>query len=319
MTRSVRITVVQEPPVYYNRDATLERGAEIISRAAAKGAQLIVFPEAWIAGFLEPFYETANSIGMGVFDDLYRLVFDNAITLARGQLDPICDAARDNGVVVVIGIHERSGDMSGGTLYNTAVTIDADGTLLNSHRKLMPTSAERQVWGFGDGSSLKVVDTAVGRVGVLLCWESYMPLARMSLYAQQMEILCVPTADTSEVKRSMIHFASREGGCAAVSAAAILRKEDIPDSFPHPDAFGASESDFLWSGGVNISEPGGWGKLVHTKEQVGLVTEEVDLDLIKTAKRVFDCAGHYARPDVLQLHVNTARQAPVSWSDKSVA
>lgn len=317
MPRNVSICVVQEPPVYYKRDETIERGVEIIARAAAEGAQLIVFPEAWISGFLEPFYTTANSIGTGVFDDMYRLVFDSSVDISKGHLDPICDAARENGVVVVVGIHERPSDMSAATLYNTAVIIDADGTILNVHRKLMPTSAERQVWGFGDGSTLKVVDTAVGRVGVLLCWESYMPFARMALYAQQMEILCVPTADNSRTNTAAMNFMSREGGCATVSSCAILREEDVPADFPHPDAFGEARKGFYWAGGAIISEPGGGHKNVATRQQVGLVIEDVDLDLIKTAKRNFDCVGHYARPDVFQLNVNTDVQRPVSFGDKA--
>jgi nitrilase len=315
MGNAVRITAVQEPPVYYDREATLQRGAEIIARAAADGSQLVIFPEAWVSGFLEALYSTAWSVGTGLFDDIYRLVWDSAVDLDRGQLAPICDAAKEHGVVVVIGIHERPRDMSGGTLYNTGVTIDADGKILNRHRKLMPTSAERQVWGFGDGSSLRVVDTAVGRVGVLMCWEAYMPLARMSLYAQNMDIFCNPTGDSTDNTRAAMQFVAREGGCATVSACAILREEDVPEDFPDRSAFREPDNGFLWSGCSVIAEPSGWGKVAHTRQQVGLFTEDVDLDLIKTARRNFDVAGHYARPDVFHLEVNTAEQRPVSWTD----
>ena len=308
----MKVTAVQEPPVYYDREATLARGAEIIGQAAAEGSSLVVFPEAWVPGYIDFVWAVMPSNEMGVFDSIDRVLWQNSVDMSKGELTPICEAAREHGVVVIIGINEVSSSMSHGTLYNTVVTIDATGDVLNTHRKLMPTNAERQVWGFGDGSTLHVVETAVGRIGALLCWETYMPMARMALYAQNMEIYCVPTAYNVELNDASMRHIAKEGGCAVISACAIAQMSDLPDSYPHPEAF-EDWGDWISPGGAIIVEPGGAVSGGPMRGEIGLLNANIDLSLIRTARRTFDVAGHYARPDVFSLSIDRSSKKPVEF------
>ena len=185
----MKVTAVTEPPAYHDRAASVARAAAIVGRAAAEGSSLVVFSEAWIPGYPDFVWTISPSNDVDhEASRAYAHLWDNAVDLGTDVLAPLLQAVREAGLVVVLGIQEKAG----GTLYNTALVIDADGTILNVHRKLMPTNAERMAWGFGDGSGLRVVDTAVGRVAVLLCWENYMPLARAALYGQAPEILVRP-------------------------------------------------------------------------------------------------------------------------------
>ena len=308
----MKVTAVQEPPVYYDLEATLARGAEIIGQAAKEGSSLVVFPEAWVPGYIDFVWAVIPDNDTGVFDSIDRRLWQNSVNMSKDGLAPIREAAREHGVVVVIGINETSSSMSRGTLYNTAVTIDATGEVLNTHRKLMPTNAERQVWGFGDGSTLRVVDTAVGRIGTLLCWETYMPMARMALYAQNMEIYCVPTAFNDELNDASMRHIAKEGGCAVISACAIARMSDVPESYPHPEAF-EDWGEWISTGGAIVVEPGGEVSGGPMRGEPGLLNADIDLDMIRTARRTFDVAGHYARPDVFSLSIDRRAKEPVGF------
>ena len=175
----MKISVVQEPPVYLDLPASLERAVQLVAQSAQQGCRLVVFPEAWIPGYPTFVWRLAPGSGMGKTDALFALSQTNSIDLGRDGLAPLREAAKEHGVVVVIGYQEIDGAISGSTVFNSCAIIDADGRIANNHRKLMPTNPERMVWGFGDGSGLNVVDTAVGRVGALICWENYMPLSQV--------------------------------------------------------------------------------------------------------------------------------------------
>ena len=177
----MKVAVVQQPPVYMNKAESLARAVELISDASTQGCGLIVFPETWLPGYPTFLWRLLPGAGMKKTDDLFALSQANSIDLSKDDLAPVKDAANEHSIVVVMGHQEVDGTVSGSTLFNSAAIIDADGKLLNNHRKLMPTNSERMFWGFGDGSTLKVVETAVGRVGALICWENYMPAARMAM------------------------------------------------------------------------------------------------------------------------------------------
>lgn len=311
----MRITAIQEPPVYSDREATLARGVDLIARAAAQGAQLVVFPEAWVPGYLDWVWALTPSNDTGAFDNAYRQLYSNAVDLAHDGIAPMRDAAREHGVVVVVGVNERSDEMAGGTIYNTGVVIDATGEILNAHRKLMPTNPERGVWGFGDGGTLKVVDTAAGRIGVLMCWETFMPLARMALYAQNMDIYCVPTAYNDTLNDATMQHIAKEGGCAVVSACNILPTAAVPPDHPAHGEF-QEWGDWVSPGGAIVVHPGGSIAGGPMRGETGLLTAEVDLSLVRTSRRTFDVAGHYSRPDVFSLSVNRARATPVRFETK---
>ena len=179
----IKVAVSQKPPVLLDLNATVERAVKTIDEAASQGAKLIVFPEAYLPGYPTWIWRLRPGGDMTIGNKIHTELLQNAVDIAAGGLDPLCEAAAQRKIVVVTGLHEVNSAFSGSTLFNTVVVIGADGTILNRHRKMMPTNPERMVWGFGDASGLRVVDTPSGSIGCLICWESYMPLARFALYA----------------------------------------------------------------------------------------------------------------------------------------
>jgi nitrilase len=188
-----KIAVVQTPPVLLDRNRTIEKAVNLVAEVAAEGAELVVFPETFIPGYPVWMWRLRPGADMSLTNELYGKLFENAVNLESDDLAPLQEAAKRHSVTVVCGMNEREGGLSRGTLYNTVVVIGADGQIVNRHRKLMPTNPERMVHGFGDASGLRAIDTPVGRIGTLLCWENYMPLARYALYAQGVEIYIAPT------------------------------------------------------------------------------------------------------------------------------
>jgi len=307
-----KIAAVQYPPIFYSLEKGLERAVEIIAEAANEGVELLTFPEAWLTGYPMMTWSATPSNEFGTFSGMYKLIYDNAPDLSKDHLRPVCDAAREHGVVVVMGLNERASEMSAGTLYNTAVTIDATGDILNVHRKVMPTNAERMVWGFGDARGINVVDTAVGRVGCLLCWENFMPLARAAIYAQNVEIYCAPTADHRENWLASMQHIGREGSCFVVSVMPAVEGADVPDNLPAGMIEGSKDA---WVAPGNGIICGPLGNIVAgpMKQEKGFLKADIDLGQVREARRSFDVVGHYSRPDIFQLTVNKSPQVPVQF------
>ncbi|MGV6848700.1 MAG: carbon-nitrogen hydrolase family protein, partial [Marinibacterium sp.] len=236
-----KVAIIQQPPVYLDLEQTMDRAITLIAQAAGSGAEMVVFPEAWFPGYPTFVWRLAPGAGMAMTDDLFARLQANAVDNTKGGLEPLQQAAKEHGVVIVAGYQELDGSVSGSTLFNSCAIIDADGALLNNHRKLMPTNPERMIWGFGDGTGLRVVDTAVGRVGALICWENYMPLARFALYAQNIDIYVAPTWDSGDTWLSTMQHIAREGGCWVIGCATSLEAADVQTDIPHyeilfPDA-----------------------------------------------------------------------------------
>ncbi|SEO98048.1 nitrilase [Salinihabitans flavidus] len=307
----MKISVVQYAPVYLNLEKSMARAVEIVEESAAKGCGLVVFPETWLPGYPTFVWRLPPGAGMGKTDTLYALSQANSVDLSRDGLAPLQEAARDNGVVVVMGFQEIDGAVSGSTLFNSCAIIDADGRLANTHRKLMPTNPERMIWGFGDGFGLNVVETAVGRVGALLCWENYMPLARYALYAQNIDIYVAPTWDSGATWLATMQHIAREGGRWVVGCATALEASDIPSDLPYRDELFANESDWVNPGDAVVYQPFGGAVAGPMHEEKGLLIAEVDVSAARASRRKFDASGHYARPDVFSLTVNRERQVPV--------
>lgn len=306
-----KIAIVQQPPVYLDLERTMSRATRLIEEAAQEGAHMVVFPEAWFPGYPTFVWRLPPGTGMGKTDELFARLQANSIDLGRGGMAPLQEAARDHGVVIVAGYQELDGAVSGSTLYNSCIIIDADGTIANNHRKLMPTNPERMVWGFGDGSGLNVVDTAVGRVGALLCWENYMPLARYALYAQSIDIYVAPTWDSGDIWLATMQHIAREGGCWVIGCATALEASDIPTDIPHHDELFPNKDEWVNPGDAVIYKPFGGVHAGPMHREKGLLMADIDVEAARSSRRKFDASGHYARPDVFSLSVHRERQAPV--------
>ncbi len=251
---------------------------------------------------------------MALAEQLHGRLLDQAVCLETDDLAPLAEACREHRATAVCGITERDGSFSRGTLYNTVVVIGPDGAMQNRHRKLMPTNPERMVWGFGDGEGLRVVDTPCGRVGTLICWESYMPLARAALYAQGIEIYVAPTYDCGDRWVASMQHIAREGGCWVAGSGHALRASDIPDTMPGKAQLYPDAAEWVNQGDSVIVAPGGKIVAGPMRNELGTLVADVDLERVAAARRVLDVAGHYARADVLQLHVNRNPQRPVRFN-----
>jgi nitrilase len=307
-----KIAVVQTPPVLLDREKTIEKAVGLLAEVAAEGAQLVVFPETFIPGYPVWMWRLRPGADMSLTNELYGRLFDNAVNLEGDDLAPLQAAAKEHSVTVVCGMNEREGEVSRGTLFNTVVVIGADGEIVNRHRKLMPTNPERMVHGFGDASGLRVVDTPVGRIGTLLCWENYMPLARYALYAQGVEIYIAPTYDSGDSWIGTMQHIAREGRCWVVNSGFAMKASDIPDDFPEkselypdPDAWvNPGDSVVIGPDGNNVADP--------LRKEMGVVYADIDLSAVGVARRSLDVAGHYSRPDIFELKVNREAQRPIT-------
>lgn len=307
----MKTAIVQEPPVYLNLAASMDRAIGLVEQAAREGAQLLVFPEAWFPGYPTFIWRLPPGAGMAKTDALFARLQANSIDLSRNGMTPLQDAAREHEMVIVAGYQELDGAVSGSTLYNSCIIIDADGRIANNHRKLMPTNPERMVWGFGDGVGLNVVDTAVGRIGALLCWENYMPLARFALYAQNIDIYVAPTWDSGETWLATMQHIAREGGCWVIGCATALEVSDIPTDIPYYEELFPNKDEWVNPGDAVVYKPFGGVAAGPMHREKGLLFAEINPSDARASRRKFDVTGHYARPDVFTLSVDRSAKAPV--------
>ena len=288
---TLKVAAVQATPVFLDRAATVEVAARHVASA---DAELVVFPESFVPGYPDWVWRRPPMSD----GDWYARLVANAVRVDGTDLDPLCDAARDAGACVALGVTERSGS---DTLYNTVVYIGATGGIVGRHRKLVPTGAERLVWANGNDHLLTVIDVSGVKVGSLICWENYMPLARMAMYERGVDLLLAPTWDNSDEWVPTLRHIAKEGQIFVVGVTAFLRGSDVPRDLSDADDLYGGEDDFLSRGNTTIVAPGGEliaGPLIG---EAGVVTAELDLSRIAAGRRMFDPTGHYARPDVLSL------------------
>lgn len=307
----VRVAVVQAAAALFDRDASVEKACRLALEAAAGGAQLILFPEAFI-----PAYPRGLTFGtvVGSRSATGRLTWErywaNSVSVPSPATDALAAAARQAGAYLAIGVIERDDQFSGGTLYCTLLYFGPDGQILGKHRKLKPTAAERLVWGEGDGSTLTVLDTAHGKVGGLICWENYMPLARMALYARGVELYLAPTADSRDTWQATLRHIACEGRCFVLGCNQFVTKSMYPSDLPGIEEL-ASQPEVMCRGGSAIISPLGEVLAGPLYDQEGILYADLDLREVARGKFDFDVVGHYARPDVFQLHVNEQPMLPV--------
>lgn len=308
----LKAAVVQAAPILFDRDATIEKICRLTEEAAAAGAQLILFPEAII-----PAYPRGLTFGTVVGSrstqgrQTWQIYWENAVDVPGPATEQLGSAARAARAYLAVGVIERDSTFSRGTLYCTLLYFGPDGSLLGKHRKLKPTAAERLVWGEGDGSTLTVIDSEVGKIGGLICWENYMPLARMSMYAKGVEIYLAPTADSRETWQATLRHIAFEGRCFVLGCNQYVTRAMYPPDLPGIEDL-ASQPEVMCRGGSAILSPLGEFLAGPLFDQEGILYADLDLTEVSRSKFDFDVVGHYARPDVFQLIVNEAA-SPSVW------
>ncbi len=302
----LRAAVIQDSPVVFNRKATLEKVHSLVSIAAVQGARLVVIPEAFVSAYpigLDFGARMGSRTPEGRED--FRRYFESAVEVPGPACGILEKTAQDARVLLVIGVIEKEG----GTLYCTVLFFSPDGGLMGKHRKVMPTAMERLVWGFGDGSTLPVFDTPLGKIGSVICWENYMPMLRMHMYAQGIQLYCAPTADSRDTWLPSMRHIALEGRCFVLSCCQYLTRADCPKEYA---AFQGDEPDtVLMRGGSCIIGPLGQVLAGPNFEGPCILTADLDLDEIPRSKYDFDVVGHYSRPDIFRLSVNTRPTLPV--------
>lgn len=310
-----RIAIVQRPPAFLNRAETTAAAVASVREAAGAGAQLIVFPEAFISGYPAWIWRLRPGTDMALAERLHALLLANAVRVGGEDLAPLCESARQHQVTIVCGVNERDTEFSRSTVYNSVVVIGPDGTVLNRHRKLVPTNPERMVWGCGDASGLRAIETPCGRIGTLICWENYMPLARCALYAQGVDVYIAPTYDTGERWIATMQHIAREGGCWVLGSGCAFQARHIPDAVPGKAELYPDPDEWVNAGDSVVVAPGGKIVAGPLHNELGILYAEVDLERIGPARRSLDVVGHYARPDIFQLQVNAGRLKPVEFKN----
>ena len=303
MRERVKVACVQVEPAILDREATIDRVAERTAEAAASGAQLVVFPETFVPAY--PTSRWAKALA-GWGDPRAKEAFAR---LRRESLEVPSPAerrlgaiAKEHGVWLVTGVNEVDPERPG-TIYNSLLYHGPDGTLAEHHRKLVPTNHERLVWGQGDGRGLRAFETPLGRIGGLICWENYMPLARFSLYESGVEIYVASTADDSDAWHSTLVHIARESRAFVIAPCHFQRAGSYPDDFPLKDLL--ADADLLGRGGSAILGPDGSYLAGPLYDEEGLLYAELDPDRLFEERQRFDPVGHYHRPELLRFELRT--------------
>jgi nitrilase len=303
MIEPIKVAAVQATPVFLDRDATTEKACALIKEAGAAGASLVVFPETFIPTYPDwvwrvPAWSDASFVG--------RLRAES-VAVPSVTTQQLGEAAAEAAVYLAMGVNE----IDGSTLYNTLLYFAPSGDLVGRHRKLMPTGGERTVWGMGDGSTLDVIDTPFGVVGGLICWENYMPLARAAMYAQGVEIYLAPTWDNGDTWISTLRHIAKEGRCYVISVSPLLRGSDVPADL-RGETYG-DDDDWMSRGFATIVAPGGELLAGPVTETEQILYAEIDPTAIAQHRHFFDPVGHYSRPDIFHLTVDTASRRSVTF------
>ena len=298
MTKIITIATAQIAPVFLDKVKTVQKACEAILEAGDKGAELIVFPEAFISGYPDWVWLIPNSKGADL-NELYVKLVENSVSVPDDATRKLCEAAKKAKIHVVMGMHERNSETSGASLFNSLLFIDNKGLIVGKHRKLIPTGGERLIWSQGDGSTLNSYNTSIGKIAGLICWENFMPLARNAIYESGAQILATPTWDKSpNWLQSMQHIA-REGGLFVISACMAIKIDDIPDEYEFKKLYPEGR-EWINVGNSAIIAPNGQILAGPLEAEEGILYAEIDLDQIIKAKRMFDAVGHYSRPDVFR-------------------
>jgi nitrilase len=302
------VAVIQAASVVFDLERSLSKAEGLIAEAARNGAGLAVFPEAFLSGYprgLDFGTVVGSRTDKGRED--YRRYWDSSVDVPGPVVNRLSRAARANNLYLVTGVVEREG----GTLYCTTLFFAPDGTFLGKHRKIMPTAMERLIWGFGDGSTMPVFDTPLGKIGAVICWENYLPLMRAAMYSKGVQIYCAPTADARDSWLATVRHIAVEGRCFVLSCNQFNRRGDFPADYAAA-ALGNDADAVVTRGGSCIVDPFGNYLAGPNQEGEAILYADVDLAQIVRGKFDLDVVGHYARPDIFQLHVDERAKQPVT-------
>ena len=313
----IKVAVVQDAPVFLDRDATVAQACDRIARAGAEDARLVVFPESYVPAYPDWLW-SVPARERAMLDELYAELLDQSIDVPGPVTETLGRAARQAGVHVVIGVNERNSEASGSSLYNTLLFFDADGSLLGKRRKLVPTACERLVWAPGDGSTFQVFDTALGKIAGLICWENYMPLARYAAYAWGTQIYVAATWDRGEPWLATLRHIAREGRVFVIGCCQALRRDDIPDRYDFKRRY-PEDREWINAGDSAVVGPDGKWIAGPMHEQQGILMAEIDVRQALGSRWMFDAAGHYGRPDVFELTVHRAAHPMLRTRDRDAA
>ena len=310
------VGLAQIAPVWLDREATISRVVESITKAAEQGCSLVAFGEALVPGY--PFWVERTDgarFDSALQKKLYAHYVDQAVSIESGHLESVCKTARQHGIAVYLGMMERAVDRGGHSLYACMAYIDATGEIRSTHRKLMPTYEERLVWAIGDGNGLRTHSLGPFTVGGLNCWENWLPLPRAALYAQGEDLHVAIWPGNLRNTEDITRYIAREGRCFVVSVAGLMRKQDIPDGLPEVDLLRDSADEIMANGGSCVAAPDGEWVLEPETDCESLRVVELDHRLVLEERQSLDVVGHYSRPDVTQLIVNRQRQTTAEFSD----
>ena len=310
MDQRVAVAVVQASPIVFDRERTLDKVHTLAGEAAHRGARLVLFPEAFVSAYprgLDFGAYVGGRTDEGRED--FRRYWESSVDVPGPAVDRLARTARSHDIYLVVGVVERDG----GTLYCCVLFFAPDGRYLGKHRKVMPTASERLVWGFGDGSTMPVYDTPYGKLGAVICWENYLPLLRAAMYAKGVELYCAPTADQRDSWIASMRHIAVEGRCFVLSCNQFNRRRDFPADYRTP--FGDDPETVVCRGGSCIVDPFGTCLAGPNTEGEAILVAEIDRAQIVRGKYDLDVVGHYARPDIFQLHVDERPKRPVTRTE----
>lgn len=314
MPDTLNVAMAQLAPVWLNKQATTKKIEAAISEAALQKADLVCFGETLLPGY--PFWLELTDgarFNSNLQKDIFAHYLKEAVCIDKGDLNSICKLAKQLSIAVYIGCTEKASDRSGHSIYCSLVFVDKKGIIQSIHRKLMPTYEERLVWGIGDGHGLKVHGLEAFTVGGLNCWENWMPLARTALYAQGENLHVATWPGHVRNTRDLTRHIALENRMYVISVSGLMRKDDITADIPHHELIKQNAGEFLCNGGSCIAAPDGSWVIEPVAEREVVVTATIDLNEVRRERQNFDPSGHYARPDVFDLTVNTQRQKLVHF------